>query len=155
MFMMNNCKRRIQVEFGNEIIETKKNMVVLNYNFDRQNRINVVLDDFYPFNPPLFVDTVRRTWNYERYTNIQRNLPYISKYITMMKDKDECIYYKTLLCNGEWTPRHIVDDVVKQFVYLDAFVSNCIKMEFIYRNKLELPDDMVYEIFSYLHTGFS
>ena len=152
MFMMKNYKRRIQSEFGNKIIESNPKVIVLDYKFVH---INVVLDDFYPFRPPLFVDTVRRTWNYERYSNIQRNLPYISKYITMMKDKDECIYYKTLLCNGEWTPRHIVDDVVKQFVYLDAFVSNCIKMEFIYRNKLELPDDMVYEIFSYLHTGFS
>jgi hypothetical protein len=152
MFMMKNFKRRIQAEFGEEIIESNPKVVVLDYKF---GKINVVLDEFYPFNPPLFVDTVRRTWNYERYTNIQRNLPYINKYITMMKDKEECIYYKTLLCNGEWTPRHIVDDVVKQFIYLDAFVSNCIKMEFIYRNKLELPDDMVYEIFSYLHTGFS
>lgn len=156
MFMMKNFKRRIQAEFGDEceIIETKKNIIVFNYNFDGRNCVNIVLDDFYPFRPPISVDTIRRNWNYERYTNIQRNLPYINKYIIMMKDKEECVYYKTLLCNGEWTPRHIVDDIIKQFIYLDVFISNCIKMEFIYRNKHNLPDDMVYEIFTYLHTGF-
>jgi hypothetical protein len=45
--------------------------------------------------------------------------------------------------------------IVEQFIYLDRFIADSIKTEVLYRNYLQVPDELFDIIFSYLHSTFS
>jgi hypothetical protein len=59
-----------------------------------------------------------------------------------------------MMCPDTWSPALTINKIIEQFIYLDTFISNCVKLEFIFLNKLELPEDMVREIFSFLYVDF-
>jgi ubiquitin-protein ligase len=121
------------------------------YNYKNQT-IVVKIGNQYPFKPPISI--ICGSWSHERFGNIPL---YVYKYIGFCSKKikeGDCLYCKSMMCPDTWSPALTINKIIEQFIYLDTFLSNCVKLEFIFLNKLELPEDMVREIFSFLYVDF-
>jgi hypothetical protein len=124
------------------------------YNYKNQ-LIVIKIANMYPFKPPISIGTeTSMSWSHERFQKIPL---YIYKYIGFCSKKikeGDCLYCKSMMCPDTWSPALTINKIIEQFIYLDTFLSNCVKLEFIFLNKLELPEDMVREIFSFLYVDF-
>lgn len=93
----------------------------------------------YPFKPPKFDN-----WPHERYYNIA---PFIDQHNIREFIGLHCLYCKIY---DDWTPTRTIHNVLNRFIQLDKFISNCVKLNFVFQNKLNLPEDMLHIIWSYL-----
>jgi hypothetical protein len=50
----------------------------------------------------------------------------------------------------EWVPGSRLDSTIERFIKLDKSISNCIKVNVVFRNVLCLPEDLIPLILSYL-----
>ena len=51
----------------------------------------------------------------------------------------------------KWSPSIFMSTIVEQFIQLDQFIADSIKTEVLYRNYLQVPDELFDIIFSYIH----
>ena len=158
---MANIIKRLNRELGvdNYTIENspviKGNETIPEFDifYNYKNQIIVIkIANQYPFKPPISI--IWGSWSHDRF----RNIPlYVYKYIGFcnksIREKD-CLYCKSMMGPNKWSPALTINKVIEQFRYLDTFISSCVKLEFIFLNKLELPEDMVREIFSFLYVDF-
>jgi hypothetical protein len=164
---MVNYYKRLNHEFGDtyRVIDThlnsdgSKTYVPKNIKFPYKGQtIYVCLNKSSPFHAPDTIDTGNGMWLHERYQRIQKELPYLEKYIracSLSGDK-LCLYCRTLMKNPyTWSPSIFMSAIVEQFIYLDRFIADSIKTEVLYRNYLQVPDELFDIIFSYLHSTFS
>lgn len=156
--------KRLNRELGidNYTIENspviKGNVLIVEYDIFynyKNHEIVIKLPNQYPFKPPICIRTdTCFSWSHDRF----RNIPlYVYKYIGFCSKKikeGDCIYCKSMMCPDTWSPGLTINKIIEQFICLDTFLSTCVKLEFIFLNKLELPEDMVREIFSFLYVDF-
>lgn len=110
----------------------------------RKRPIHIAITENHPFKIPVIVGGV---WTHARYAKLPL---YIYKYLEMCGETpnpDDCLWCRMFGC---WSPSMKIPDLCARFVRVDEFISNAVKMEFIFQNKLTLPDDLVPVIFSYL-----
>jgi hypothetical protein len=94
----------------------------------------------YPFKPPRF-----ENWPHERYYNV---VPFIEQQNIRGFIGTRCLYCKIY---DDWSPSCNIQFILNRFIQLDKFISNCVKLNFVFQNKLELPEDMLHIIWSYLN----
>lgn len=162
---MVNCHKRLKYELGDtyRVIDTQlntdgsKTYVPRNIKFPYKGQtIYVCLNTSFPFHAPDTIDTGNGMWLHERFQRIQKELPYLEKYIRSCSRKDDlsCLYCKTLMKDPyAWSPSIFMSRIVEQFICLDRFIADSIKTEVLYRNYLRVPDELFDIIFSYLHTS--
>ena len=162
---MVNCHKRLKYELGDtyRVIDThlnsdgSKTYVPKNIKFPYKGQtIYVCLNTSFPFHAPDTIDTGNGMWLHERYQRVQKELPYLEKYIRACCRKDDlsCLYCKTLMKDPyAWSPSIFMSRIVEQFICLDRFIADSIKTEVLYRNYLRVPDELFDIIFSYLHTS--
>jgi hypothetical protein len=162
---MVNCHKRLKYELGDtyKVIDTQMNTdgsktyVPRNIKFPYKGQtIYVCLNTSFPFHAPDTIDTGNGMWLHERYQRVQKELPYLEKYIRACCRKDDlsCLYCKTLMKDPyAWSPSIFMSRIVEQFICLDRFIADSIKTEVLYRNYLRVPDELFDIIFSYLHTS--
>lgn len=161
---MSTIIKRLNREIGvdNYTIENspviRGNVTIPEYDifYNYKNQIIVIkIANQYPFKPPISIGTnMTMTWSHERFQKIPS---YVYKYIGFCSKKfreGDCLYCKSMMCPDTWSPALTINKIIEQFIYLDTFLSNCVKLEFVFVNKLELPEDMVREIFSFLYVDF-
>lgn len=162
---MVNCHKRLKYELGDtyRVIDTQlntdgsKTYVPRNIKFPYKGQtIYVCLNTSFPFHAPDTIDTGNGMWLHERFQRVQKELPYLEKYIRSCSRKDDlsCLYCKTLMKDPyAWSPSIFMSRIVEQFICLDRFIADSIKTEVLYRNYLRVPDELFDIIFSYLHTS--
>jgi hypothetical protein len=162
---MVNCHKRLKYELGDtyKVIDTQMNTdgsktyVPRNIKFPYKGQtIYVCLNTSFPFHAPDTIDTGNGMWLHERFQRVQKELPYLEKYIRACCRKDDlsCLYCKTLMKDPyAWSPSIFMSRIVEQFICLDRFIADSIKTEVLYRNYLRVPDELFDIIFSYLHTS--
>jgi len=162
---MVNCHKRLKYELGDtyRVIDTQMNTdgsktyVPRNIKFPYKGQtIYVCLNTSFPFHAPNTIDTGNGMWLHERFQRVQKELPYLEKYIRSCSRKDDlsCLYCKTLMKDPyAWSPSIFMSRIVEQFICLDRFIADSIKTEVLYRNYLRVPDELFDIIFSYLHTS--
>ena len=94
----------------------------------------------YPFKPPRF-----ENWPHERYYNV---VPFIEQQNIRGFIGTRCLYCQIY---DDWTPSCKIQFILNRFIQLDKFISNCVKLNFVFQNKLNLPEDMLHIIWSYLN----
>lgn len=163
---MVNYYKRLKHEFGDayRVIDTQlntdgsKTYVPRNVKFPYKGQtIYVCLNTSFPFHAPDTIDTGNGMWLHERFQRVQKELPYLEKYIRSCSRKDDlsCLYCKTLMKDPyAWSPSIFMSKIVEQFICLDRFIADSIKTEVLYRNYLSVPDELFEIIFSYLHIDF-
>ncbi len=93
----------------------------------------------YPFKPPRF-----ENWPHERYYKVA---PFIEQQNIRGFIGTKCLHCQIY---DDWTPSCNIQIIVNRFIRLDKFISNCVKLNFVFQNKLNLPEDMLHIIWSYL-----
>jgi len=156
---MVNFHKRLKHELGEyTVIDThlntdgSKTYVPRNIKFPYKGQtIYVCLNKAFPFHPPDTIDTGNGMWLHERFQRIQKELPYLEKYVRAITPKGDpmCLYCKTLMFDT-WSPSIFITRIVEQFIQLDKFIADSIKTEVLYRNYLSVPDELFEIIFSYL-----
>ena len=158
---MVNLHKRLKYELGDyNVIDTQlntdgsKTYVPRNIKFRYKNQIiSVCLNNSFPFHPPDTIDTGNGMWLHERYQRLQKELPYMEKYIRYCSRPVDilCLYCRTLMKDPyKWSPSIFMSKIVEQFIQLDKFIADSIKTEVLYRNYLSVPDELFEIIFSYL-----
>jgi hypothetical protein len=139
---MSNCRivRRLNGELG------KDNYTIDEYNeFDtptrltfkyRKTAITIHIGSSYPFHPPKSIGD----WDHPKY----KRLP---DYYREYTGQDWCPYCEIM---DEWVPGSRLDSTIERFIKLDTSISNCIKVNVLFRNVLCLPEDLIPLILSYL-----
>jgi hypothetical protein len=94
----------------------------------------------YPFKPPRF-----QLWPHERYYQIA---PFIDQHNIRRFIGTKCLHCQIY---DDWTPSYTIHRTLQKFIQLDKFISNCVKLNFVFQNKLNLPEDMLHIIWSYLN----
>ncbi len=101
--------------------------------------LHVSLGNQYPFSPPKIDE-----WHHSRFYIVA---PYIEQYYIRGFIGKKCLYCSVY---HDWSPSKKISSVVEKFIEIDTFISNCVKLNFIYVNKLNLIEDVLPIIFSYL-----
>jgi hypothetical protein len=139
--MLDWVKKRLIIESldfdSSQILENYNNMIV-NY----KNREFVIsINSNYPFKPPK-CSFNGVTLNYS-YQNIPKRL--LSYYLN---EGNSCFCCHNILCPDNWSPLHRLIDIFEEYT---RFVDN---LKITYKKKiiqkLNLPDDMIYYISSFL-----
>lgn len=104
--------------------------------------LHINVGNQYPFSPPTFDE-----WPHSRYYNVA---PHIEQYYIRGFIGKRCLY--CMIYDG-WSPSKTIVEITEKLRAVDTFLSNCVKLNFIYVNKLELIEDMLPIIFSYITDG--
>ena len=102
------------------------------YTYERV-RIPIYLGKNYPFHSPRLVGN----WAHAKYEALA---PYIRQYAC----KNRCVHCM------DWSPGHTVNTIIERFIKIDTTISNCVKLDLVFRNTPCLPEAIFPVIFSYL-----
>ena len=150
-------KKRIDHELGDkykvlsvDLQKNRKTHILLDYNYNKSNHIIITITDGYPFEPPVSI-TKRNAidpnlWTHDNYESIKR-LPYMRDYIDLRYDCCLECQYKF----GDWSPQTKLNSIIEKHIKFDKMISNIIKTELVFRNVLQLPEDLKGIVFSYLN----
>ncbi len=119
--------------------------VIIAYKY-RNQIVRFEITENHPFRIPRAIGNL---WNHDRYAKLPL---YIYKYLGMCGENPNpfaCIYCRLF---EYWTPSKTIPNVCGLFVRVDEFISNAVKMEFVFQNKHELPENLVPKIFSYIQS---
>jgi hypothetical protein len=112
-----------------------------NLTFDYKNeKINIVLNDAYPFKPPILL--LQNLDHIDLFLKVFRSFTFLKKFRI-----NSCICCDTMICS--WLPTYTIDQVVDEYkLYYDKYeLLNKIELFFQQQNF----DDLVHEkIFLYL-----
>ena len=132
--------KRLNGELG------KENYTIDEYNeFDtptqltykyRNTEVKVNIGSSYPFHPPKHIGD----WDHPKY----RKLP---DYYREYTGQYWCPYCVII---DEWAPGSRLDGTIERFIKLDTSISNCVKVNVLFRNVLCLPEDLIPLVLSYL-----
>ena len=142
----NRVMRRLAAEMRGENYYFLQGRII-EYIHKNKHPIHIEISEDHPFKIPRVIGGV---WNHDRYAKLPS---YIYKYLGMggeSPNPQECLWCRMF---GYWSPVTTIPRMCAIFVRVDEFISNAVKMEFIFQNKLSLPEDLVPEIFSYLQGG--
>jgi hypothetical protein len=127
------------------IIEHYETRIIIAYKY-RNQIVHFEITENHPFQIPR---AIYNLWNHDRYAKLPM---YIYKYLGICGENTNplaCIYCRLF---DYWTPSNTIPNICDIFVRVDEFISNAVKMEFVFQNKYELPEDLVPTIFSYLQS---
>jgi hypothetical protein len=144
---MERAFRRLRNELGSDNYAVLPNQHITIEYIYKNHPIHIEITENHPFKMPRIVGGV---WNHDRYANLPT---YIYKYLGMCGESPnphECLWCRMF---GYWSPATTIPRMCARFVRVDEFISNAVKMEFVFQNKLTLPEDLVPDIFSYLQGG--
>lgn len=108
----------------------------------KNNEIKIVLDDMYPFKPPLLLidNTDHIDWFLKKY--IQINI-----FLNNFRITNQCICCHTIICS--WVPTYTIDQVIDEYKLCYDKYEIIKSMELFY--KQQLFDDLIYQtIFLYI-----
>ena len=109
--------------------------IVIIYRF-RNTDIHINIGSSYPFHQPKRIGN----WQHSKY----EKLPQYYKEYT---GRTQCPYCEIM---DNWTPCSRLDGTIDRFIKLDTSISNCVKVNMLFRNILCLPEDLISLILSYL-----
>ena len=148
---MDRANKRLKRELGEEnytilfqTSQTECQTIAYTY---RNQVIHLEITDKHPFHIPRVVGA-GNMWNHTRYAHLPL---YIYTYLGMCGESTnprKCIWCRMF---DNWSPANQIPAMCDRFVRVDEFISNSVKMEFVFQNKRNLPVDLLPTIFSYLH----
>lgn len=126
-----------------EKVRSKNEIDWNNFSFYyKNNEIKIVLDDLYPFKPPLLLidNKDHIDWFLKKY--IKMNI-----FLKKFRITNECICCHTMICS--WVPTYTIDEVIDEYkLYYDKY-EILKSMQLFYEQ--QLFDDLIYQtIFLYL-----
>ena len=127
-----------ELDMNYDIFSCENNVLAICY-FYRGVLLHINLGNQYPFSPPIFDE-----WHHSRFYIVA---PYIEQYYIRGFIGKKCLYCSVY---DDWSPSKKLVSIVEKFIEIDTFISNCVKLNFIYVNKLNLIEDVLPIIFSYL-----
>ena len=148
-------KKRIDHELGDkykvlsiDLHKNKKTHVILDYEYNQTNHVSITITDRYPFEPPVSIINTNKpdSWTHEKHEYI-KGLPYMGDYIDLRYDCCLECQYKF----GDWSPQTKLKTLIEKHIKFDKMISNIIKTELVFRNVLQLPEDLKGIVFSYLN----
>ena len=148
-------KKRIHHELGDkykilsiDLQKNKKNHIMLDYNYNRTNHVAITITDGYPFEAPISIINTNKpdSWTHDKHEYI-KGLPYIRDYVDLRYDCCLECQYKF----GDWSPQTKLNTLIEKHIKFDKMISNIIKTELVFRNVLQLPEDLKGVVFSFLY----
>lgn len=136
---MSRVLRRLNGELGCDnftIDEYEEGVPIKIIYLYRNESIRIHLGAAYPFHRPKSIEY----WSHSKY----EQLP---SYYSQYTGKKACPYCEIM---DTWSPGSRLDGMIERFIKLDRSISNCVKVNVLFRNVLCLPEDLIPLILSYL-----
>jgi hypothetical protein len=136
---MSRVLRRLNNELGTDnfiIDEREEGVPVRIIYLYRNTSIRIHLGAAYPFHRPKSIEH----WTHSKY---ERLPSYYGEYT----GQKACPYCEIM---DNWAPGSRLDGTIERFIKLDKSISNCVKVNVLFRNVLCLPEDLIPLILSYL-----
>lgn len=102
----------------------------------RNTDIRLNIGSSYPFHPPKQIGG----WEHSTY----EQLP---DYYREYTGQTRCQYCEII---DDWSPGSRMSGTIERFIKLDRSISNCVKVNVLFRNVLCLPEDLIPRVLSYL-----
>ena len=108
----------------------------------KNNEIKIVLDDLYPFKPPLLIIDNKDHIDWFLKKNIEINI-----FLKKFRITNQCICCHTMICR--WVPTYTIDEVIDEYKLFYDKYEFLKSMQLFYEQ--QLFDDLIYQtIFLYI-----
>ncbi len=102
----------------------------------RNSDIQIYIGPSFPFHQPKFISN----WQHSKYKKPPN-------YYSLYTGQTRCQYCEIM---EAWSPCSRIDEIIGRFIALDRSISNCVKVNVLFRNVLCLPEDLIPLVLSYL-----